>query len=753
MENITNETYKNNSQENEDSYIYFWIFITITFSSLFISFIIICNDGIKRLYNETNLALEQLKEKIISYPCKIIYCKKGYVNASKEEINIKGETRNISVAVKGNEEEKENNNSNKCKNKKNIDDKKCSLTYDGDVMLGMTFLGRLIMTYYSFYGLLFIYNFYIEYIILIHEFIFDIENHFFQIISTFSYTFFSIGFSRILIIPTFEFFSFPFLKFRDSLSHLWSFNYIYENKKFDSENITQRCNYYLNWTLIFIEIWFLFGLILGILSINIFIKDLLNCVILITIYSYYLIIIFCYIIIYFIFFLKRLKDQDNISSIFEKREKLPDINLMSYFINPSLKKCYDGLNNENHEKSIKKKEENNINIENEENENNIKKGGQNIINNEEGNDIEKERTVKLNVNKEMAEEKKKENHTNSINEGGEKNLNVNQNNNSNYLELSEYNKKYYLFLLIFETILFYICLKEFNLFSKEKIKIKIIFFFIFLIGLIISYIMRFPPFFRSKLTFGNFWDSNKEFKKEYKLKQPFMVCIIRLFCFFIGMIIPLLLCYIAFLKEDKNIDDSKDFNVFKEIIPEKLDLYEKKNLILPSLCYSSIFNMPITLFIPFINDAYYYNNNISSFNYPEYKHLFFNDSEYKIKPVGDLVENNSSKKNVKMIQYNITSSRNNITILSIKGTSNKKDMSLDLQLYTPSVLLNLLLTFSIFIKLKDTYSFHLVEYSLSIPYRLFFKYFIIEEYIKKLKEAYNHNEKILLKTSLLLDIA
>jgi hypothetical protein len=166
-----------------------------------------------------------------------------------------------------------------------------------------------------------------------------------------------------------------------------------------------------------------------------------------------------------------------------------------------------------------------------------------------------------------------------------------------------------------------------------------------------------------------------------------------------------------------------------------------KTSLLPSICSSNIHGIPIYLYLPFINDAYYYNSNpkeapgyYSSLNIQDYKELFY-DKDYQINIKGNLIKNNNSE-SVKMIQYNVKNSLNNVTILSIKGTSNTKDIYLDFQLYFPSILLNLLSTFSIFGQQKETYSFQFIEYSLSIPYRLFFQYLIIDEYLKDLETAY-----------------
>ena len=135
--------------------------------------------------------------------------------------------------------------------------------------------------------------------------------------------------------------------------------------------------------------------------------------------------------------------------------------------------------------------------------------------------------------------------------------------------------------------------------------------------------------------------------------------------------------------------------------------------------------------------AYYYDNNptvspdfYSSFQIKGYKELFYDNELYNITPIGSLIESNVLNK-VKMIQYDVIKNRkdgdtisfeNEMTILAIKGTTNKKDIFLDLQLYLPSILLTFLSYFSLLSSQKETYSFRFLEYSLSLPYRLFSQY-------------------------------
>ena len=71
------------------------------------------------------------------------------------------------------------------------------------------------------------------------------------------------------------------------------------------------------------------------------------------------------------------------------------------------------------------------------------------------------------------------------------------------------------------------------------------------------------------------------------------------------------------------------------------------------------------------------------------------------------------------MDYDVQIGTKEIIILSIKGTSNKKVVYLDLQLYFPSISLNLLSMFSLFPHQNDTYSFVNMEYDLSIPCEFF----------------------------------
>ena len=57
----------------------------------------------------------------------------------------------------------------------------------GDIMVGLTYLGRIILTLHSFHGLFFVYNIIFQYVILFAAVLYDIKNMFLRIIMTFIY--------------------------------------------------------------------------------------------------------------------------------------------------------------------------------------------------------------------------------------------------------------------------------------------------------------------------------------------------------------------------------------------------------------------------------------------------------------------------------------------------------------------------------------------------------------------------------------
>ena len=573
--------------------------------------------------------------------------------------------------------------------KNSIEDNKQNKKGHVDIYMifGITYVGRLIMTIYSFHGLFFIYNIIIQYIILIPGLLYEIENSGGRFILSCIYIIFAISSANILVIPTYEFMTFPFLNYKNPLSHIQSFFYIFNEKPCDSGKLIKEKSIFsksFSIFLFFIQIIYVIGLLLGYASLNIKIKDYAKFVILIIIYFYYLTIFLCYfaLSLYFTFKLiitkvpKETKFDkiilEKINTYFADKPPIPDINLMSYLINPFIRKNYDYSSVEQEEIKEKWYFEDWILI--------------------------------LGVLTKIG-------------------------------------------ATVFSIIAFIIIFAIIN--SIDGLSC-FLFILLFLAMSILSISFNFPFCYRNIKTHGictrkrkfifrcNY--CNPKIKYKAPILHPIIISVTRLICDFIIIVVAIALVGIHYMHQDNdNIEDDID-----DIMPTS-EIFENKDILLPNICYASIHNFPLQLFLPFINDAYYYNNNHdyttygpfydSSLQIEGYKKLFFTN-DYEIKVIGNLIK---QKNTVKMVQYNVKKSEEEITILSIKGTSYNKDIYLDAQLYFSSILMNILTTFSILTP-KDSISFKLMEYSLNIPYRIFFRYLIIDDYLELLQNAYIDNE-------------
>ena len=620
----------------------------------------------------------------------------------KEENNIldqqKKQIESLKNMVKNRSNERRISNSNVSSDADSINKK---VNIENEIFFAITFIGRLVMTLYSFHGLFFIYNFIIQYIILVPGILYEINSKFLQFLLGFIYIIFAICISNVLVIPTYEFLLFPYLNFKNPLYHLKSIirvRYIIENKKeklMESEDeIENKQSNYINGFLIIIEFLYILSYLLAMGSVTTTFKDVVIIIILIIIYTYYLMIflgyamISIYLCVKFLSFSKDkhkgegffsiIKNAFDLNAFFGDPEKekdktnprdigpLPKINLLCYVVNPLLKRSYKDRSDSIISDAIDKKHF------------------------------------------------------------------------EDYFYYCKSVSRIVLFLFSFILICFVI---------NKRDGWAIIFFIIFFIFIsFISIFMNFPVCFKNKKTFGYYWSEKIKYKKEYKMMHPSMVTFIRFICNVFVTLAALLLFFSFFYFKDTNkLQDLYDL----PFASTKLATNVHSSLF-PNMCFSSIHNINLQLYLPFINDAYYYNDNpeegtsFSSFNIDEYRKLFFDDS-YKIDNIRNLINNKNKEESVKMIQYNVKNDYDEVTILAIKGPSIKKDIFIDFQLYFPSILLNLLSTFSIQGQQKESISYKFVEFSLSIPYRLFFQYSVIDEYLADLTKAYNENYKTFYK--------
>lgn len=170
----------------------------------------------------------------------------------KEEKNKKDEDRSKNkeqgeelIDIKNDNDEKDISSMINEIEKYNYDDE-CIIYLNRNIMFGITFLGRIIITLYSFHGLIFLYNIIIQYLTYIPLLFYNIEDFFLKIFYSALYIISSLFFSNIMVIPSFEFLSFPFINFNNPLSNLYSFNYIINNKKFDSKKMVDKNDMCLN---------------------------------------------------------------------------------------------------------------------------------------------------------------------------------------------------------------------------------------------------------------------------------------------------------------------------------------------------------------------------------------------------------------------------------------------------------------------------------------------------------------------------
>ena len=160
--------------------------------------------------------------------------------------------------------------------------------YSSNMKSKLSFLGRIIYTILSLEVLFFFYNFVVQSILLFPGPLYDMENKFFKSIFFVLYFLFIIFSPIVLIIPTYEFISFPYLFFNDPYCHLKSFKYIgtsirYEEEEYNiiDDNLNKS---FMNWGFLFFAL-FLIGLFTDALS---DFKDGIEFCILVTNFIHYI---------------------------------------------------------------------------------------------------------------------------------------------------------------------------------------------------------------------------------------------------------------------------------------------------------------------------------------------------------------------------------------------------------------------------------------------------------------------------------
>ena len=110
----------------------------------------------------------------------------------------------------------------------------------------------------------------------------------------------------------------------------------------------------------------------------------------------------------------------------------------------------------------------------------------------------------------------------------------------------------------------------------------------------LSIALNFPFCFKNQIY------SKLSLKKGVKPKHPIILPTIRIICFILSTFISCILVIAFFLMEEQN-GDYIDLGDFSDISKKKVE----SNILLSNICNSFIYNIPIYLYIPFMNDAYY----------------------------------------------------------------------------------------------------------------------------------------------------
>ena len=179
----------------------------------------------------------------------------------------------------------------------------------GKIWYNISLICRIIFTLLSLEALFFIYNMIVQDILIFPGILYDMEN-LMWIPFYLLYIIFIWYASKLIIIPTYEFINFSFIRYYNPFCHLNSFRYLFNGikyKEIENENINSKYILRINqilgacggmFSLLFILTLFFKSLIK--------IKDYVELLFLIFIFIYYISIIFCYFIFFFILLLKKL---------------------------------------------------------------------------------------------------------------------------------------------------------------------------------------------------------------------------------------------------------------------------------------------------------------------------------------------------------------------------------------------------------------------------------------------------------------
>ena len=601
--------------------------------------------------------------------------------------------------------------------------KKCSYMVVLKWISQFNFYGRLLLTLFSVYGFMIVFGWGIQYLLLISttNYKTKVYGAFYLII----YTFYGLAVSNILVIPLWEFFKFPFLRKTNCFESIFYLilRIIYRNKenayiyaheqliKFQEPTslyvILQNC-----FITIFSAIWG-FLIAYAYLGFNYFPFDIINTITLTLSLSLYLLVI----LLYEIYFLLRL-----ITIFFKKKEedKEPLENLKDNKLIPD--DTQDEKSKDIPEAEIK------IQPDKEEIE-------QILTDKEETNKIQPEvegdaETDVLNVNSSNQSNLKDEKYDKydpflrSFDKTFKKIFQLKEKG----LRINKYSHDQVIFILVFivssiGNILLIVSLinQRENLYYYTYL-VCILFIFVFFIP---SCTLRFPSWIMRSLFLCCL---PKRKPNKFKIFHYFSILSNFVYGFIIVINLALFVLFI-FVSEEQQTK-----------IPwtpppgsETRTNPSRRDYVYPPICYTDLHYISILQLMAFASDAYYTSED-HKIDYLLYS--FFPNTDMKIVSKGDITI--KGKAGARMVRYdiNMTDDIKNVTVFSIKGTSENVDWWLDIQLFFSSALLTITKNAIPIIIKVDSKTYQLASFLFSVPMRALLDLSLIPRYVEELQTAY-----------------
>ena len=236
----------------------------------------------------------------------------------------------------------------------------CKICFD--LLILFNYFGRIILTKLSLEALFFFYNIIIQSVLMFPGLLIDMQNNFYYHLFKIVYIFFVEFSLNILIIPTYEFITLPFLIYPNPNYHLNSFKYI-SNEKVNEEKLKNEDIEKVNTYLTVFGIYYLLFFIPSIFDdeMSTFKDFFLKAPALIYVIYHYMSIIWCYFL-YSTYFLRKtcIYDKYNetcyifdLNSYYEENKlNFPEVNLINFIF-------FDLEQNKNHDIKLQNPFDNN----------------------------------------------------------------------------------------------------------------------------------------------------------------------------------------------------------------------------------------------------------------------------------------------------------------------------------------------------------------------------------------------------------